>query len=49
MLVASTATASNITTATTKTVASALLFRRANLRKRYHVDGGHACTGSSFE
>ena len=23
------------------------LFRRANLRKRYHADGGQACTGSS--
>jgi len=30
-------------------VAKAPFFRRANLRKRYAADGGHACTGSSFK
>ena len=28
-------------------VRSARLFRRENLRSRYHADGGHACTVSS--
>ena len=40
-------TASNTARPTTDAVASTALFRRANLRKRYHADGGHACTGSS--
>ena len=47
VLVASTATARDIATATAETVASALLFLRANLRNRYPADGGHACTVSS--
>ena len=29
--------------------ANSALFRRANFRKRYHADGGHASTGSSFK
>ena len=34
--------------ATTAVVASSVLFRRANLRKRYAADGGQARTCSSF-
>src|SRR5262249_46133947 len=33
--------------ATTDAVSNPRLFRRANLRNRYQVDGGHASTGSS--
>lgn len=35
--------------ATTVPVTKAALLRRANLRKRYPADGGHACTVSSFK
>ena len=34
--------------ATAAAVANTPLFRRANFRNRYHPDGGHACTVSSF-
>ncbi len=46
-LPATTPTTSSAAKANTVAVASARLFRRANLRKRYHADGGQACTGSS--
>ena len=32
---------------TTEAIVKVAFFRRANFRKRYHADGGHACTGSS--
>ena len=49
VLVARPATASTTTRAAADAVTTARRLRRANLRKRYHVDGGHACTGSSFK
>jgi hypothetical protein len=36
-------------TSTTLVANTAPLFRRANLRNRYHAEGGQANTGSSFK
>jgi hypothetical protein len=41
------ATAANSITLSDAEIVNVCLFRRANLRNRYAIEGGHACTGSS--